>query len=286
MTSSDSDDFEVVYVDNNSSDGTRDELARLCEGRPQFRFFKEERQGSSFARNRGTQEARGEYVWYMDDDSLPEKPALQAYLAALPQWKPDVATGDIVPKANTPIPWWFDIEAKQFNAYLARTNFVGATRLLESGHAWGPNMVIRKSALIRASGFNENLGVFGEKRGGGEEEELQNRIFQSGGRLLYVQGAAVVHLVLPKQMEISRYLRQRIHRGESEAIDLFLLDKSGIGSGVTAVKCGGHAGSSMVLLLMGQVAAAVDHLGACFGLYGKWSKGRKLAQSKLKKTKP
>ena len=127
MTLSDSEDFEVIYVDNNSSDGTAEELARLCEDRPRFRFFEETEQGSSAARNRGAQEALGEYIWYLDDDSLTERTALQAYMTALPVWEPDIATGEITPRADTRIPWWFDIKAKQFDAYLARANFGGET---------------------------------------------------------------------------------------------------------------------------------------------------------------
>ncbi len=73
---------------------------------------------------------RGEYVWFLDDDSLPGAGALRAYLSALPQWMPEVATGPIVPVADTPVPWWFDLEARQFSAYLARTDYGGDTRIL------------------------------------------------------------------------------------------------------------------------------------------------------------
>ncbi len=274
MDDADSDAFEVVYVDNNSTDGTREEFARVCAGRPQFRYVLEGQQGSSFARNRGAQEARGEYVWFLDDDSLPDKGALRAYLAALPQWMPEVATGPIIPRAETPVPWWFDLEARQLSAYLARTDYGVETRILDKGMAWGPNLVVRKDVLLQVGGFSKELGVFGESRGGGEEDELQGRIFAAGGRLLYVHDAPVVHLVLPKQMVFAKYLRQRVDRGRSAGRELAMRGKRGPGMVGTAARMAGHLGFSGVELVRGRVASAVDHYGACFGLYGKWAEER------------
>jgi glycosyltransferase involved in cell wall biosynthesis len=268
--------LEVVYVDNNSTDGTREELARLLADRPRFRAFREEQQGSSFARNRGAEEARGRWVWYLDDDSLPRPQALQAYLKALPVFDSQLATGPIIPIANTPVPWWFDINAKQLSNYLARCDFGSETRILERGHAWGPNLVVRKDAFIAAGGFNKKLGVFGEGRGGGEESELQNRMIAAGARLLYVHEAAVEHLVLPKQMIFTNYLKQRYHRGISEARELTLRGRRVAGFLPTALKIGGHAGTSLLAAATGRTASAVDHIGACVGLYGMWSVGRKL----------
>lgn len=283
MELADSEDFEVVYVDNNSKDGTGEELARLCAGRSRFRVFREEQQGSSHARNRGALEARGEYVWYIDDDSLPRPMALRAYLEKLPEWRPEIATGPIIPKADRPTPWWFDIEAKELSAYLARCDFGNETRILERGHAWGPNLVVRKNALEQAGGFNWKLGVTGESRGSGEEDDLQNRMIAAGGRLLYVHEAAVEHLVLPRQMIFRNYLQQRYHRGGSEAREALMRGKAVMGVVPTALRIGGHAGASCISAVSGRIASAVDHLGACVGLYGKWAEKQRFQRSEKMK---
>jgi hypothetical protein len=151
---------------------------------------------------------------------------------------------------------------------------------LEKAAAWGPNLVIRKDAFEQAGGFNKKLGVFGEGRGGGEEDELQRRIFSAGGKLLYVHDAPVEHLILPKQMVFSNYLKQRYHRGGSEAQEMALRGKRVAGAGPTALKIVAHAGASIPAAATGRIALAVDHVGACCGLYGKWVRGRELDRAR------
>lgn len=79
----DLDDFEVVIVDDGSSDGTADVLDQHADSR--LRVLRREGVGVSQARNAGTEAARGRYVAWCDDDDIwaPEKLRLQ--LEALEQ---------------------------------------------------------------------------------------------------------------------------------------------------------------------------------------------------------
>src|SRR5690348_4928949 len=63
---------EVIVVDNNSSDHTRETVDEIrSRGFPfPLRYVLEQHQGLSFARNRGAEEAKGTYVAYMDDDQI------------------------------------------------------------------------------------------------------------------------------------------------------------------------------------------------------------------------
>ena len=65
--------FEIIVVDNNSTDETRHIAESFENPRIQFNYFFEARQGLSHARNRGWQEAKGEYVAFLDDEfTVPE----------------------------------------------------------------------------------------------------------------------------------------------------------------------------------------------------------------------
>ena len=61
--------WEVIVVDNNSTDGTRAVVEEFCRQHPgRFRYLFESRQGLSQARNAGIREARGDILAFMDDD--------------------------------------------------------------------------------------------------------------------------------------------------------------------------------------------------------------------------
>ena len=72
-------DCEAIVVDDGSTDGTGTVLQEIIrqqgkDGR-QIRYFFQHNQGQSAARNKGTSEARGEWVAFLDSDDvwLPEK---------------------------------------------------------------------------------------------------------------------------------------------------------------------------------------------------------------------
>src|SRR5262249_6845763 len=72
---------EVVVVDDGSRDDTS---ARLVSYKPSypFRFFSQGNRGPAAARNRGVEEARGRYVLFLGDDTVPEAELLAAHAAA------------------------------------------------------------------------------------------------------------------------------------------------------------------------------------------------------------
>ena len=84
-------EFEAIVVDDGSTDGTGEAIQRLISqqadhGKP-IRYFFQPNQGSSVARNKGIEQARGEWIAFLDSDDvwLPEKLELQ--VQALQQFK-------------------------------------------------------------------------------------------------------------------------------------------------------------------------------------------------------
>lgn len=60
-------DFELIVVDDGSTDATASELAKLAS---RLQFFVTERRGVSAARNLGVSQCRGHYIAFLDSDDL------------------------------------------------------------------------------------------------------------------------------------------------------------------------------------------------------------------------
>lgn len=72
-------DCEVIVVDDGSTDGT----AALLEHYPDVKVIHQENRGMSTARNRGLDEAQGEYILFVDSDDLLTDGALETLVAEL-----------------------------------------------------------------------------------------------------------------------------------------------------------------------------------------------------------
>src|ERR1700734_1651503 len=82
-------DLEVIVVDDGSSDDTGKILRNTFGDR--VRYFSQANQGASVARNRGVEEARGEWIAFLDSDDLWDKQKLEWQFRALEQFGPQCA---------------------------------------------------------------------------------------------------------------------------------------------------------------------------------------------------
>ena len=72
-------DFETIVIDDGSTDNT----ATLLKQYPQVKVIRQENQGMSTARNRGIEEAKGEYILFVDSDDLLTEGALATLASEL-----------------------------------------------------------------------------------------------------------------------------------------------------------------------------------------------------------
>src|SRR3954471_22791987 len=88
-------DFEVVMVNDGSTDRSAEIAQRYADRDTRFRVVHQENGGLSKARNTGTDEAGGELLVFLDsDDMLPEN-AYELLVGALDQSGSDFATGNV-----------------------------------------------------------------------------------------------------------------------------------------------------------------------------------------------
>ncbi len=79
-------DLEVIVVDDGSSDDTGKVLGEMFGDR--IGYYPQTNQGASVARNKGVEQARGEWIAFLDSDDLWEKEKLEWQFKALEQFGP------------------------------------------------------------------------------------------------------------------------------------------------------------------------------------------------------
>ena len=83
-------DYEILLVDDGSRDGTPALCDRLAAERTNVRCIHQENAGVSSARNRGLQEAQGEYIWFFDDDDLVDEGSVKHAVQIIDACAPDM----------------------------------------------------------------------------------------------------------------------------------------------------------------------------------------------------
>lgn len=212
------DAFEVIIVDNNSTDNTKDVYAiwRHTNTNGQFTFINETKQGASFARNTGATIAKGEWVCFMDDDAVATPNYVKNILKHI-QDKPDVVGfgGRIIPKYIPSEPKWMSYYV---SSLVGNFDYAPIACAFENGkYPLESNMIVKKSVYDQIGGFNVNLpGVVGTLRIGGEGKELFYKILALG-HIIYYDPAICVHHVVEVKKLTSEYMYRvasGIGRGE------------------------------------------------------------------------
>jgi glucosyl-dolichyl phosphate glucuronosyltransferase len=199
--------WEVIVVDNNSSDQTRVVAEDYCRRYPgRFRYLCEPQQGLSRARNAGIRDARGEIIAFMDDDVTLEPTWLQDLTASLHDGEWVGAGGRILPPQDFQPPGWLTLGGEM--------DLGGPLALFDLGNVpgelkkapYGTNMAFRKGMFEKYGTFRVDLGRCGNSLLSSEDTEFGRRLMSAGERLRY-EPSAVVHHPVPKDRLRKKYFR-------------------------------------------------------------------------------
>lgn len=186
--------WEVLVVDNNSSDHTRQVVEDAQQSWPQLHYISEKKQGLSHARNHGIENAKGEILLFTDDDVLPEPEWLETTLAGMEKYQADACGGYIAPVWESPPPSWL---TERFYGFLAvRTDRTDDYPITSASQApFGANMVVKKSVFQKVGAFDTNRGRKGNVLASGEDGELFERILAADLKAVFLGSSRVHHKV-------------------------------------------------------------------------------------------
>ncbi|MEE4274197.1 MAG: glycosyltransferase [Thermoanaerobaculales bacterium] len=209
--------WELVVIDNASTDDTPEVAARVVEANPgRARLVVEPEIGLSAARNAGIAAAAAPIVAFLDDDAFPEAGWLTAIVDGFDRPEVMCVGGPVAPLIEGELPDWF---RGRFLPYLTVWD-LGAepVELVYNEYPRGANVAYRRSGLDGVGGFSPHLGRKGASLLSCEEIELCLRLERAGFATLYQPGARVSHLTpvgrLTPQWLAARFAAQ----GRSEAI--------------------------------------------------------------------
>lgn len=165
--------YEIIVVDNNSTDNT----AEIMAGFPGVIYLKEERPGPSSARNRGIAAASGDILVFLDADTTVDKNWLTTLLAPFEDESIGAVGGEIRPMA----------EGNIISEYLSVSLFMryhryGGRRSVKGYPSC--NLAVRKSCLD--GGFDPDLVR-------GQDKDICYRILEENRKIVFQPGAVIYH---------------------------------------------------------------------------------------------
>lgn len=222
------DSFEVLVIDNGSTDNTKQIIDSFQQEVANIRYFFEPTPGLHVGRHLGMKMAKSEILVYADDD-----------IEAFPTWlesieatfqDPDVALvgGKNLPKFESEPPGWIqtmwkkDRHGNRILGYLSILDLGEEKKKINPYHVFGCNFSIRKSILLAARGFHPDSVPQDLIRYRGDGETYISEFIEKEGRLtIYNPKASVYHAVPKERLTLAYFNKRAYNEGISRSFTEF-----------------------------------------------------------------
>jgi len=216
--------WDVIVVDNNSTDGTRAVVERHARDFPvALTCLFESRQGRSSALNAGIAASRGTVIAMTDDDVLVDAGWLDAACDVLLQPQDETiayAGGPVAPLWESPPPSWLELSRSDLWGTIAIQDH-GSDRFVYEDMKkvpLGANMAVHRSLFDLAGTFRPDLGrTTGRRVLGQEVAELLFRARAAGLRGVYLPAMRVQHHIPAARLTRAYFRRWWFGKGASRA---------------------------------------------------------------------
>ena len=223
--------YEVIVVDNNSTDDTRHVVQGYIEQNySNLRYILEPRQGVSYARNTGIAHSRAPIVAFIDDDVRASNEwivALKRAFEANPSI--DCVGGKVLPHWTTKAPEWLN---RNHWMPLGLLDYGDSPIEIGSNNPLcllSANLACRQSLFQGVGAFSTTLQRVKDGIGSIEDAELLERCWRAGRRCLYVP-EMVVTTEVPLERMTKKYHR-RWHTGHGRFLAIQRSDEMERSSG-------------------------------------------------------
>jgi glycosyltransferase involved in cell wall biosynthesis len=198
--------FEVVIVDDGSTDGTR-EVVRAFESRLPLRSSYQGNAGLASARNHGVFLARGVIALFLDDDVVADPMLLEEHVEThrrFPEPRFAVLGCTRLDASIAADPLMYFVT--EVGCFLFSYPHIKPGELLDFSYFWGGRSSCKRSFLLDHGVFN---AVF---RFGGEDIELAYRLSRHGFEVVYSPRAVST---MPRKFTVDDFCRRLYRQGQS-----------------------------------------------------------------------
>lgn len=217
--------FEIVLVDDASTDNLADVLAGFCDARLHTVHLKKN-VGVSAARNLGVEMAKGRYIAFCDADDLCQPQRFELQLAFLEQHPETGVCGSSFT--------CFDTQDRETVMHPASDEEI--RKALMQGNCFGLSTIMARSNILKSNRFDETLNV-------AEDYELWTRLAASGVRLAN----------LPESL-----IRYRLHSQQASQHKSTKLDQ--VARKIRSIYCAGFLGDPLLLSRLHTASIGLDDL--------------------------
>jgi glycosyltransferase involved in cell wall biosynthesis len=200
--------FEVIVIDNNSTDDTSSVVKDFFNRYTNFRSFIEQRQGLSHARNRGSVEASSDWLLFLDDDGVVFDSTIQIAIRNTNSREFSCFGGVYLPNHLQGKRNWTHYSDGS-NIYTQE--YFG--ELKNPKYASGGIFLIKKEVLMHVGGFNCSIGMNGMKIAYGEETNLQEKIRSAGYKIAFDPSLRILHFYPLKKQTLKWMVESNFANG-------------------------------------------------------------------------
>jgi glucosyl-dolichyl phosphate glucuronosyltransferase len=219
------DKVEIILANNNSTDNTREIIDSYCAKHTQIRSVPESRQGVHYARNSAAEQARGDLLYFTDDDMIADPNLLQEIVRPFGMdEKVATVTGKVLPKWEVPPPQWIlDFCVNRWLSLLDPPEDLIISRI--DFNVYSCHQAVRRDIFLQSGGFNpENTA--GEWIGDGETG-LNLKIKDLGYKFAYISSSVTRHIIPPVRMT-QEYFNKRVgNQGNCDSYTLYRKHRHG-----------------------------------------------------------
>lgn len=212
-------DFEVLLIDNNSTDSTPDLAKRFEQEYPNinFRYFLEEKQGESAARNRALTETNCPLIDFIDDDAIAVKDYLKALVDFFDEYPNAMAAGGKILPYFYPRGEWPDWLSHYLLGLVSCLDYGDEVKPFPK-YPFGCNMVFRKEVFDELGNFDSRLGRKKRNLIGSSDKDMFMRMKEAKMPIYYVPEALVYH-IMPEERTTMDFIEQvSVGIGQSEKL--------------------------------------------------------------------